>query len=120
MPQILIDHSTDVVLDRPAFAAALHEQLAQVIDTTVAECKTVFRPAADHLVGDGGEGRAVVLVEIKILAGRSAELRAELTDRTLALLEAHVRVPAAFGIEVTELDRATYRFSHHAGGPGSS
>ncbi|MFF1909533.1 5-carboxymethyl-2-hydroxymuconate Delta-isomerase [Kitasatospora sp. NPDC058218] len=115
MPQILVDHSADLDFDRQGFAAAVHSLIGEVIDTTVAECKTVFRPAAQYRVGDGSPGQAVVLVEIKILAGRSTGQRAELTARVLALLEASVAVPALLGVEVTELDRETYRFVHHPG-----
>ncbi|MFJ9948518.1 5-carboxymethyl-2-hydroxymuconate Delta-isomerase [Kitasatospora sp. NPDC091207] len=115
MPQILVDHSADLDFDRPGFAAAVHSVIAEVIDTTVADCKTVFRPAGHDTVGDGRSGQAVVLVEIKILAGRSTDRRAELTARVLALLESHVAVPALLGVEVTELDRETYRFVHHPG-----
>ena len=54
-------------------------------------------------------------MEIKILVGRSVEQQAELTAQELAVLEAYVHVPAAIGVEVTELDRETYRFVHHPG-----
>ena len=86
-----------------------------MIDTSVADCKTAFRPAAQYTVGDRTAGRAVGLVEIKILVGRSVEQQAELTAQELAVLEAYVQVPAAIGVEVTELDRETYRFVHHPG-----
>ncbi|MFJ9608335.1 5-carboxymethyl-2-hydroxymuconate Delta-isomerase [Kitasatospora sp. NPDC101176] len=117
MPQILVDHSAGLDLDREAFAQEVHRLITEVIDTTVADCKTLFRPAGLTSVGDGTGGHAVVLVEIKILAGRSAAQRAELTARVLAAVRARVTVPAAIGVEVTELDRETYRFVHH---PGSS
>ncbi|MFJ8433879.1 5-carboxymethyl-2-hydroxymuconate Delta-isomerase [Kitasatospora sp. NPDC094019] len=113
MPQILVDHSTGLDFDRALFAEEVHRVITEVIDTSVPDCKTVFRPAAHHVVGDGTTGEAVLLVEIKILAGRSTEQRAELTARVLAVLESCVTVPAAIGVEVTELDRATYRFVHH-------
>ncbi|MFB8238116.1 5-carboxymethyl-2-hydroxymuconate Delta-isomerase [Kitasatospora purpeofusca] len=113
MPQILVDHSAELDFDRALFAKEVHRAITEVIDTTVPDCKTVFRPAAQYVVGDGTAGEAVVLVEIKILAGRSTEQRAELTARVLAVLESCVTVPAAIGVEVTELDRATYRFVHH-------
>ncbi|MEU8926383.1 tautomerase family protein [Kitasatospora sp. NPDC048545] len=115
MPQILVDHSAELDLDRAALADEVHRAITGVIDTTVADCKTVFRPAGHHRVGDGTTGEAVVLVEVKILAGRSAEQRAELTDRVLAVLRSAIGVPAAIGVQVTELDRDTYRFVHHAG-----
>ncbi|MFJ1937275.1 5-carboxymethyl-2-hydroxymuconate Delta-isomerase [Kitasatospora sp. NPDC088160] len=115
VPQILVDHSAGLDLDQAGFAEEVHRLIAEVIDTTVADCKTLFRPAGRHVVGDGRGGRAVVLVEVKILAGRSTAQRAELTARVLAALEARLDVPAAIGVEVTELDRETYRFVRHPG-----
>ncbi|MGW4380469.1 5-carboxymethyl-2-hydroxymuconate Delta-isomerase [Kitasatospora sp. NPDC004531] len=115
MPQILIDHSPGLDFDATAFAKEVHQLIPEVIDTATADCKTLVRPAAGHLVGDGSTGEAVVLVEIKILAGRSAEARGELSARVTDLLRSHVRVPAAFCVEVSELDRETYVFVHHAG-----
>ncbi|MBB4945349.1 5-carboxymethyl-2-hydroxymuconate isomerase [Kitasatospora gansuensis] len=114
MPQILVDYSAELDFDREGFAKELHPVIAEVIDTEVAACKSVFRPAGEYVLGDGASGEVFVLVEIKILAGRSPEQRAELTRRTLALLERYVTVPLAYGVEVTELDRATYRFGHLA------
>ncbi|MFJ9448159.1 5-carboxymethyl-2-hydroxymuconate Delta-isomerase [Kitasatospora sp. NPDC101235] len=115
MPQILVDHSAELVFDRAGLAAEVHQSITEVIDTTVADCKTLFRPAGEHHVGDGTSGEAVVLVEVKILAGRSAEQRAELTARVLAALRARIERPAVIGVQVTELDRDTYRFVHHPG-----
>jgi 5-carboxymethyl-2-hydroxymuconate isomerase len=115
VPQILVDYSAELDFDRQGFAKELHPLIAEVIGTEVAACKTVFRPAAEYVLGDGASGELVVLVEIKILAGRSTEQRAELTRRVLALLEEYVTVPLAYGVEVTELDRATYRFGHRPG-----
>ncbi|MER7580647.1 isomerase [Kitasatospora sp. NPDC097691] len=115
VPQILVDHSAELDFDRTAFADEVHKAITEVIDTTVDHCKTLFRPAAHHRVGDGTTGEAAVLVEIKILAGRTAEQRAELTDRILTILCSRITRPAALGVQVTELDRDTYRFVHHPG-----
>jgi 5-carboxymethyl-2-hydroxymuconate isomerase len=112
VPQILVDHSAELAFDRQAFAKELHPLIASVIESDISDCKTVFRPAAEHLVGDGSGGHPVVLLEIKLLSGRSAELRADLSARVLALLQAHIAVPAALAVEVTELDRGTYRSVH--------
>ncbi|MFE9426988.1 5-carboxymethyl-2-hydroxymuconate Delta-isomerase [Kitasatospora sp. NPDC006697] len=112
MPQILIDHSAGLDFDRQGLARALHPLIAEVIDTTEAECKTVFRPAAECYTGAAAAPRPLVLVEVKILDGRSTEQRAELTARILALLQSHLPEPATVAVEVTELDRATYRIAY--------
>ncbi len=115
MPQILIDHSPGLDFDVTGFAKEVHQLIPRVVDTRVEDCKTLVRPAAQHLVGDGASTEAVVLVEIKILAGRSAEVRSTLSARVTELLRGYVRVPAAFCVEVTELDRETYVFVQHPG-----
>ncbi|WP_030231736.1 5-carboxymethyl-2-hydroxymuconate Delta-isomerase [Streptomyces sp. NRRL S-350] len=115
MPQILVDHSAGLDFDRAALAAEVHQAVTEVIDTTVADCKTLFRTAAHHRAGDGTTGEGVVLVEVKILAGRTTEQRAELTARVLGAVRARIAGPAAIGVQVTELDRDTYRFVHHPG-----
>ncbi|RPE27644.1 5-carboxymethyl-2-hydroxymuconate Delta-isomerase [Kitasatospora cineracea] len=115
MPQILIDHSPDLDFDVTGFAKEVHQLIPQVVNTRVEDCKTLVRPAAQHLVGDGASTEAVVLVEIKILAGRSVEVRSTLSARVTELLRAYVRVAAAFCVEVTELDRETYVFVQHSG-----
>ncbi|RAG85599.1 isomerase [Streptacidiphilus pinicola] len=115
MPQILVDHSAEIPFDRQAFAKELHPLIAEVIEARISECKTVFRAAADDFVGDGAAGHPVVLLEVKLLSGRSAELRAELSARVLALLQRHIPVPASLAVEITELDRATYRSVHSVG-----
>ncbi|MGW4646460.1 5-carboxymethyl-2-hydroxymuconate Delta-isomerase [Kitasatospora sp. NPDC004289] len=113
MPQVLIDHSAGLDVDWAGLAGELHRVIPAVIDTDTAACKTVVREAGRVLVGDGASDEALVLVEVKVLAGRSTELRAELSRRVLELLRAHVTVPAALGVQITELDRETYRFEHH-------
>jgi 5-carboxymethyl-2-hydroxymuconate isomerase len=115
VPQILVDHSAELAFDRQAFAKELHPLIAEVTEARVSECKTVFRPATDSLVGDGSAGHPVVLLEIKLFSGRSADLRADLSARVLALLQTHVTVPASLAVEITELDRATYRSVHAVG-----
>ncbi|GAA2086741.1 hypothetical protein GCM10009759_07670 [Kitasatospora saccharophila] len=115
VPQILIDHSPGLEFDVLGFAKEVHQLIPEVIETRAADCKTLVRPAARHLVGDGASTEAVVLVEIKILAGRSAEARGTLSARVTDLLRGYVRVPAAFGVEITELDRESYVFVHHPG-----
>jgi 5-carboxymethyl-2-hydroxymuconate isomerase len=115
VPQILVDHSAELDFDRAAFARELHPLISAVIDSKLSDCKTVFRPATEYLVGDGAAAHPLVLVEIKLLSGRSVELRADLSTRVLALLQTHVSAPASLAVEITELDRATYRSVHASG-----
>ncbi|GAA2248180.1 MULTISPECIES: isomerase [Kitasatospora] len=116
MPQISIDYSEGVAFDRPAFVRDLHSRVAALISSPVDDCKTVFRKAEDFHVGHGGLPRAAtVYLEIKLLSGRSRELRTELAEELLSLLERSVRpasgVRAHLAVNVLEMDRDFYRKS---------
>ncbi|MFJ1705200.1 5-carboxymethyl-2-hydroxymuconate Delta-isomerase [Kitasatospora sp. NPDC088346] len=120
MPQIIVDHSERLGLDRRAFAAELHPLVAKTINAAVAECKTRFRRIEETYVGDGDAARDVVLLEIRILDGRTAEQRTALAEALLELLERHA-VPAGgvelhLAVDVVEMDRRTYRKSVSAAG----
>ena len=43
MPQILIDYSADLEFDSAGFVKEVHPLITEVIDTSVADCKTAFR-----------------------------------------------------------------------------
>ncbi len=115
MPQITVDRSPTLRLDRRAFAAELHPLIASVIDTTVAECKTRFRRIEESFIGDGTPERAMVFLEIRLLAGRSTERKAELAERILTLLQEHVVADPGdelhLAVDVVDMDRGTYRKS---------
>ncbi|MEU5097227.1 isomerase [Streptomyces sp. NPDC020996] len=95
MPQITVDHSDFLgsAFDREGFARDLH---AAVVETAAAKpeaCKTQFRPSTLTAFGydDPGErGHAVVHVTIGLLAGRTDETKARLTEAVLELLRKHV------------------------------
>ncbi|WP_419999649.1 5-carboxymethyl-2-hydroxymuconate Delta-isomerase [Streptomyces boninensis] len=91
MPHITVDYSASLsgTFDERAFAAELHPLTVKVIDTAIGNCKTHFRCLTNSVVGDGGPDQAVVHVEFGILAGRSKEKKAELTEAVLDLVIAH-------------------------------
>ncbi|GAA1984748.1 hypothetical protein [Kitasatospora viridis] len=109
MPLIAIDHSPGLDLDHDAFAKELHELVADTLGVQVTSVKSVFRPAAHHRVGDGATDRELLLMEVKILTGRPAELQTALTDRITALLESRLTGPVYAAVQLTELARETFR-----------
>ncbi|RSS58422.1 5-carboxymethyl-2-hydroxymuconate Delta-isomerase [Streptomyces sp. WAC06614] len=113
MPQITVDHSADVLLDRRDFALAGHALVTQLIDCTLEECKTRFRTVDETCIGDAAPEHALVVGEIRILPGRSEEVRTALSEGLLALLADHItpkpRQRLHLAWDVVELDPATYR-----------
>ncbi|MEV7418025.1 isomerase [Streptomyces sp. NPDC089919] len=113
MPQLIVDLSDGVVLDRPAFAAAAHALTVALVDAAPEDCKTRFRRAEDVHVGDGAPGQALAAGVIELLAGRPAALRTRLSEALLDLLAEHAAPPPGgllhLSWDVRELDRDLYR-----------
>ena len=97
-----------------AFVRDLHEAVVEIAAAKPEACKTLFREA--H-TGFGYEGltddtHVVVHVTIGLLAGRSDETKARLTEAVLDLLRKHVApedgVTLHASAEIRDLD-ASYR-----------
>jgi 5-carboxymethyl-2-hydroxymuconate isomerase len=118
MPQITIDYS-DIVenaFDRDGFARALHEATVEIAAAKPEACKTQFRPSAFTVFGyedPEARGHAIVHVTIGLLAGRSDETKARLTETALELLRKHVADPHVAlhaSAEVRDLDSSYRKF----------
>ncbi|MFI9720861.1 5-carboxymethyl-2-hydroxymuconate Delta-isomerase [Streptomyces sp. NPDC052396] len=91
MPHITVDYSDAVAgtLDRRAFAQELHPLLAELISTSASSCKTRFRRVEEAVIADGAPGNELIHVEVAILAGRSAELKAQVAAAVVELTHKH-------------------------------
>ncbi|MGW0209194.1 5-carboxymethyl-2-hydroxymuconate Delta-isomerase [Streptomyces sp. NPDC003233] len=118
MPQITIDYSdiAENAFDREGFARALHEATVEIAAAKPEACKTQFRPSAYTVYGyedPGARGHAIVHVTIGLLAGRSDETKAKLTDTALELLRKHVAdagIVLHASAEVRDLDPSYRKF----------
>ncbi|MET8164629.1 5-carboxymethyl-2-hydroxymuconate Delta-isomerase [Streptomyces sp. NPDC057456] len=96
MPQITVERSPGLDhVDWNAFALALHPVVVEVAAARLEACKTRVLRTEDEVVGDvvgatGSSGPAIVHVTLALLAGRSDETKAELTEAVLDLLRKHV------------------------------
>lgn len=93
MPQITVDYSAELddTFDRSGFAGALHPLIAETVTTKIAACKTRFRRVDETVVADAPGGEAIVHIDIALLAGRTPEVRAQLTESVVELLAAYIR-----------------------------
>ncbi|MGV2919480.1 5-carboxymethyl-2-hydroxymuconate Delta-isomerase [Streptomyces alfalfae] len=114
MPQITVDYSgrLDDDFDRRGFALALHPLLVDVAGARAEACKTRFVRTEDAVVGHDEGDDDIVHVMIALLAGRSDETKARVTEGALALVWQYVR-PAEgrtlhASAEIRDLD-ASYR-----------
>ncbi|MER5291253.1 5-carboxymethyl-2-hydroxymuconate Delta-isomerase [Streptomyces pharetrae] len=114
MPQITVDYSERLAghFDRPGFAKALHTATVDIAAAKPPACKTQFRRTEDTVVGPDTEGHAIVHVTIGLLAGRTDETKARLTEQVLELLRQYVKPAEGLALhasaEVRDLD-ASYR-----------
>ncbi|MFI6338165.1 5-carboxymethyl-2-hydroxymuconate Delta-isomerase [Streptomyces sp. NPDC050535] len=95
MPQITIERSPGLDhVDWTAFALALHPVVVEVAAARIEACKTRVLRTEDEVVGDaaatGASGPAIVHVTLALLAGRTDETKAELTEAVLDLLRKHI------------------------------
>lgn len=93
MPHITVDYSENLEssFDRRAFALALHPLVAETVDTKLAACKTRFRRADTMVVAGGAPTDAAVYIDIALLAGRTTELKAKLSESVVALLAGYLK-----------------------------
>ncbi|MGW7421860.1 5-carboxymethyl-2-hydroxymuconate Delta-isomerase [Streptomyces sp. NPDC054813] len=110
MPQITVDYTAaaDAVFDREGFARALHTAVVEIAAAKPEACKTLFRAADDTTFGYDADGAHVIVhVTFGLLAGRTDETKAKLTETTLELLREHLK-PEGFVLhasaEVRDLD----------------
>ncbi|WP_369143874.1 5-carboxymethyl-2-hydroxymuconate Delta-isomerase [Streptomyces sp. R44] len=108
MPQITVDYSAP--LDRRGFALALHPIVVETVDATLDACKTRFREVEELVVGDGAADDHIVHVDIALLAGRTEQAKARLSEAVLALLPAYLKAKEGvhLSVEVHDLD-GSYR-----------
>ncbi|MGW4563460.1 5-carboxymethyl-2-hydroxymuconate Delta-isomerase [Streptomyces sp. NPDC004561] len=118
MPQITVDHTYawEESFEAEGFARALHEAVVEIAAARPESCKTLFREgfAAYGYEGIEGQRHAVVHVTVGLLAGRSEETKAKLTETVLELLRRHVApedgVTLHASAEVRDLDPSYRKF----------
>ncbi|WP_217211728.1 5-carboxymethyl-2-hydroxymuconate Delta-isomerase [Streptomyces sp. AC550_RSS872] len=116
MPQITVDYSDTISLDREGFARDLHTATVEIAAAKPEACKTHFRPSPYTAFGyedPEEQGHAVVHVTLGLLAGRTDETKEQLTEAVLDLLRKHVEHDGAVlhaSAEVRDLDPSYRKF----------
>ena len=117
MPQITVDHSKTIGFDREGFARDLHEAVVEIAAAKPEACKTQFRRSEVTAFGfedPEEQGHAIVHVTLGLLAGRTEETKARLTEAVLELLKKHVEddghVTLHASAEVRDLDPSYRKF----------
>jgi 5-carboxymethyl-2-hydroxymuconate isomerase len=113
MPQITVEFSPALDhVDWREFALALHPVVVETAAARLEACKTRTLRTEDEVVGAEADGQAIVHVTLALLAGRTDETKARLTEATLDLLRKHIEPVDGLSLhlsaEVRDLD-ASYR-----------
>jgi 5-carboxymethyl-2-hydroxymuconate isomerase len=91
MPQITVEHSPYLDhVDWEEFALALHPLVVETAAAKLEGCKTRVLRTEDEAVGGEIRNHAIVNVTLALLAGRSEETKAKLTEAVVELLRKHV------------------------------
>jgi 5-carboxymethyl-2-hydroxymuconate isomerase len=115
MPQIIVEVSSGLDhVDWRGFARELHPVVVETAAARLEACKTRILRTEDDVVGAETEGHAIVNVTIALLAGRTDETRARLTEAALELLGKYVEptdgLTVHASVETRELDPSYRKF----------
>ncbi|MFJ4873351.1 5-carboxymethyl-2-hydroxymuconate Delta-isomerase [Streptomyces sp. NPDC088757] len=86
MPQILVTRAGRDDVDWEGFASALNQLVVEKAAARLEACKTQVVRAEDAAVSADVDGHGLVHVTIGLLAGRTDETKAELTEAVVDLL----------------------------------
>lgn len=80
--------------------------------TDEADVKTRIAKLSDYRIGLNTAGRAFVHVELRLMAGRTAEVKKELSDRIAAVLKAQIPAQPALDVQLSadmvDMDKPSY------------
>ncbi len=121
MPHLTLEYSGNVP-DPPDIQGILreiHRVLQETAGIKIENCKSRGRVAEKYLVANGESTRAFVHLDVRILEGRSGELKRELGYQLLETLREHFSSAEAAldlqtTVEIRDIERASY-FKHPAG-----
>ncbi len=115
MPNITVEYSSALDhVDWSGFARELHPVIVETAAARLEACKTRTLRTEDDVVAGDVDGHAIVNVTIALLAGRTDETKAQLTESTLELLRKYVQPADGLALhvsaEVRDLDPSYRKF----------
>lgn len=116
MPHCILEYSANI-LDRPDIGRLLmqiHDALMTTGQFSLADIKSRAVRHDDYLVADGDPAWAFVTLNIQILDGRGNEVKAQITEGAMAVLEAAFpeslrQLKCSLTVQVSDIHRASYR-----------
>ena len=115
MPHLTLEYTENVSQGiRPGeLLPQLHEVLAREAGVDFGNCKSRAIRRDDYCIGQGEARQAFVHLEIRVLEGKSPEIKMAIGERSLAVLEEHLGLSAAelnvqLTVEIVDMQREGY------------
>lgn len=114
MPHMYVEYTNNLQgLNEAQLMAALTNTVCDhptVADE--ADVKTRIAALSSYQIGRNNAGRAFAHVELRLMAGRSAEVKKELSDRIAAVLKAQIPAQASLdvqlSVDIADMDKPCY------------
>lgn len=114
MPHMTVEYTNNLQgLNEAALMEALNASVCgHPTVSDEADVKTRIASLSNYRIGLNNAGRAFAHVELRLMAGRTAEVKKELSDRVAAVLKS--LIPAQNGLEVqlsvdiVDMDKPSY------------
>lgn len=110
MPHIIVEYTNNVPADLPKMLDDLHYLLAEFDTININAIKSRAIPVEYPIVGDGKERDQFIHITLKLLEGRTEDLRVQmgkaLHEKAASFLPKGSDI--ALSLEVAEMNAATY------------
>ncbi len=107
MPHIIVEHTEDIE-GVDALVGELHQSLAAQESVTIGGIKSRSIAVQNTFVGEAQNG-SMVHVTIKLLSGRSDDLRAKMTGDLLNIIRSKVADSTSVTVESSDLHAPSYQ-----------
>lgn len=104
MPHVILEYTSNIdrEIDTESILGRLFELLVSITGVAIDNCKGRVIERGKYRVGTGGEPKAFVHCCIRVLAGRSKELKGELGKAALTILKEYFLLTAsALDLQIT-------------------
>jgi 5-carboxymethyl-2-hydroxymuconate isomerase len=125
MPHLVLQYSANI--DPPPevqeLFGELHRTISELTGVDVAKFKSRAIGCDNFLVGDGSPANGFAHLDVRLLGGRPIELKRQVADAALAILQTHfARAARALDLQITvdllDVEADTYRKFAGQGGTG--
>jgi 5-carboxymethyl-2-hydroxymuconate isomerase len=113
MPHMYVEYTNNLQgVDEAALMQALNDTVcdhATVSDE--ADVKTRIAKLSDYRIGLNSAGRAFAHVQLRLMAGRTPEVKKELSDRIAAVLKAQIPAQTSdvqLSVDIVDMDKPSY------------